>query len=70
MDTAGQVERFMRRVEAAAGSSRPSKRQSRLTARAEREAASRRGPETEDAAAEAPADDAVGAAAAGSGETA
>ena len=36
VDTAGQVERFMRRVEAAAGSSRPSKRQSRLSARAER----------------------------------
>jgi large subunit ribosomal protein L31 len=49
VDTAGQVERFMRRVEAAAGSSRPSKRQSRLTARAERNAASRRGPEAEDA---------------------
>ena len=69
VDTAGQVERFMRRVEAAAGSSRPSKRQSRLTARAEREAASRRGPETEDAA-DAPADDAVGAVAAANGETA
>ena len=36
VDTAGQVERFMRRVEAAAGSSRPSKRQSRQTARASR----------------------------------
>ena len=63
VDTAGQVERFMRRVEAAAGSSRPSKRQSRLTARAERSAASRRGPETADAA-EEPADDAVAAVAA------
>ena len=69
VDTAGQVERFMRRVEAAAGSSRPSKRQSRLTARAERDCRFPAGPETEDAAAEAPADDAVGAAAA-AGETA
>jgi large subunit ribosomal protein L31 len=43
VDTAGQVERFMRRVEAAAGSSRPSKRQARLAARAEREAQARRG---------------------------
>jgi large subunit ribosomal protein L31 len=42
VDTAGQVERFMRRVEAAAGSSRPSKRQVRMAARAEREAQSRR----------------------------
>ena len=69
VDTAGQVERFMRRVEAAAGSSRPSKRQSRLTARAERTAASRRDAETEDATAEAPADDAGGAAAAAVDET-
>jgi large subunit ribosomal protein L31 len=58
VDTAGQVERFMRRVEAAAGSSRPSKRQSRLTARAERTAASRRDIETEGATAETPVDDA------------
>jgi large subunit ribosomal protein L31 len=43
VDTAGQVERFMRRVEAAAGSSRPSKRQSRMAARAERETQARRG---------------------------
>ena len=43
VDTAGQVERFMRRVEAAAGSTRPSKRQSRLAARAERDAQARRG---------------------------
>jgi large subunit ribosomal protein L31 len=42
VDTAGQVERFMRRVEAAAGSSRPSKRQARMAARAEREAQARR----------------------------
>jgi large subunit ribosomal protein L31 len=69
VDTAGQVERFMRRVEAAAGSSRPSKRQSRLTARAERSLASRRGPEAEDAAA-APAEDTVEAAATANGETA
>jgi large subunit ribosomal protein L31 len=69
VDTAGQVERFMRRVEAAAGSSRPSKRQSRLSARAERDAANRRGPETEDEAAVAPADDAVEAVAAANGES-
>jgi large subunit ribosomal protein L31 len=68
VDTAGQVERFMRRVEAAAGSSRPSKRQSRLTARAEREAASRRGPETEDATPEE-AENVVAAASGASGET-
>jgi large subunit ribosomal protein L31 len=43
VDSAGQVERFMRRVEAASASSRPSKRQARLAARAEREAQSRRG---------------------------
>jgi large subunit ribosomal protein L31 len=42
VDTAGQVERFMRRVEAAAGSTRPSKRQARLAARADRDAATRR----------------------------
>jgi large subunit ribosomal protein L31 len=41
VDTAGQVERFMRRVEAAEGASRPSKRQARLAARAERMAQSR-----------------------------
>jgi large subunit ribosomal protein L31 len=67
VDTAGQVERFMRRVEAAAGSSRPSKRQSRLNARAERSATSRPGPEIEDAV-EAPVEDMVGAATA-DGET-
>jgi large subunit ribosomal protein L31 len=38
VDTAGQVERFMRRVERAGATSRPSKRQARLAARAEREA--------------------------------
>lgn len=42
VDTAGQVERFMRRVEAASTtSSRPSKRQARLAARADRETQSR-----------------------------
>jgi large subunit ribosomal protein L31 len=70
VDTAGQVERFMRRVEAAAGSNRPSKRQSRLTARAERNAAARRGAETEDEAAVAPVDDAVEVVAAAEGGTA
>jgi large subunit ribosomal protein L31 len=67
VDTAGQVERFMRRVEAAAGSTRPSKRQSRLSARAERNAASRRAPEAEDTVV-GPADDSVEADAA-SGES-
>ena len=43
VDTAGQVERFMRRVEAAAGSARPSKRQVRLAARADRDAQNQRG---------------------------
>src|SRR5215216_2107330 len=69
VDTAGQVERFMRRVEAAAGSSRPSKRQSRLSARAERNAAAQRGPEAEDAAV-APADDAAEAAVAANADSA
>lgn len=40
VDTAGQVERFMRRMEAASG--KPSKRQTRLAARVERDAANRR----------------------------
>lgn len=40
VDTAGQVERFMKRMEAASG--KPSKRQVRLAARAERDVASRR----------------------------
>ena len=69
VDTAGQVERFMRRVEAAAGSSRPSKRQSRLTARAERNAADRRAPEAEETEAGV-AEEVVEAAAATSGESA
>ncbi len=68
VDTAGQVERFMRRVEAAAGSSRPSKRQSRLSARAERNAASRRAPESEEAGV-APAEDTVEEGAAASSES-
>ena len=54
VDTAGQVERFMRRVEAAAASGRPSKRQTRMAARAERDAANRRGPEPEVEVATAP----------------
>jgi len=54
VDTAGQVERFMRRVEAAAASGRPSKRQTRMAARVERDAANRRGPETEAEATSAP----------------
>jgi len=37
VDTAGQVERFMKRMEAASG--KPSKRQVRLAARAERDSA-------------------------------
>ena len=39
VDTAGQVERFMKRMEAASG--KPSKRQVRLAARAERDSAGR-----------------------------
>src|SRR5215210_7107104 len=69
VDTAGQVERFMRRVEAASGASRPSKRQSRLTARAERTAATRRDVETEEAAV-ASADETVEATVAANGESA
>lgn len=52
VDSAGQVERFMRRVEAASSASRPSKRQVRLAARAEREAQSRGRPAEETAEAE------------------
>lgn len=59
VDTAGQVERFMRRMETAAASSRPSKRQSRMAARAERDAQSRRAAEPD-----AGDEDAVGAGAA------
>jgi large subunit ribosomal protein L31 len=72
VDSAGQVERFMRRMESAAGSARPSKRQQRLATRAaEREAQRRReesvaletpDEETEtDAQVAARADDAAGA---------
>lgn len=50
VDTAGQVERFMRRVEAAESANRPSKRQTRLAARAERDAQSRRGSMPDDGA--------------------
>jgi len=56
VDTAGQVERFMKRMEMAAATSRPTKRQTRLAARAERDAETRRRPETEAEEAEAPAD--------------
>jgi large subunit ribosomal protein L31 len=55
VDTAGQVERFMRRVEAAAGSTRPSKRQARLAARAERDVQARGGPADGEQAAESEA---------------
>jgi large subunit ribosomal protein L31 len=48
VDTAGQVERFMRRVETASATGRPSKRKARLSARAEREAQARRGAQAED----------------------
>jgi large subunit ribosomal protein L31 len=60
VDTAGQVERFMKRMEMAQATARPTKRQARLAARAEREAEMRRRPEPEaeevEASAEAPAD--------------
>ena len=52
VDTAGQVERFMRRVEAASGGARPSKRQQRLAARADRDTQTRR-PEQDEAATDA-----------------
>ena len=42
VDSAGQVERFMRRVESAAGAVRPSKRQVRLATRAAQREAQRR----------------------------
>ena len=50
VDTAGQVERFMRRMEAASG--KPSKRQTRIAARVERDTANRR-PTEEQAEADA-----------------
>ncbi len=68
VDTAGQVERFMRRVEAAAGSNRPSKRQSRMAARAEREAANRRPPATEVDEAVAPEGEVAGVGVGSQGE--
>jgi large subunit ribosomal protein L31 len=64
VDSAGQVERFMRRVEAAAGSSRPSKRQVRLAARAERDAQLRRRLDEEPAEGETAAEDETAPAAA------
>jgi large subunit ribosomal protein L31 len=54
VDTAGQVERFMRRMETAAASGRPSKRQARLAARAERDAQTRRPAPAETEAEESP----------------
>jgi large subunit ribosomal protein L31 len=62
VDTAGQVERFMRRMESAAGDGRPSKRQQRLSQRAEKIAADMR--RAEEAAAAAAADEAAARAAA------
>lgn len=41
VDTAGQVERFMKKMETASATGRPSKRQTRLAARADREAEAR-----------------------------
>jgi large subunit ribosomal protein L31 len=41
VDTAGQVERFMRRVEVAESANRPSKRKQRMAARAERDTQNR-----------------------------
>jgi len=57
VDTAGQVERFMRRMESAAGDGRPSKRQQRLLQRSEKIAADRR--RAEEAAAAAAAEEAA-----------
>jgi len=48
VDTAGQVERFMKRMETAAATARPTKRQARLAARAERDVEMRRRPEAEE----------------------
>lgn len=63
VDTAGQVERFMRRMEnAAAGDTRVSKRQQRLGVRAEKLAAERK--RAEEAAAAAAAEEAAARAAA------
>ncbi len=63
VDTAGQVERFMRRMESAAASeARPSKRQLRLSQRAEKLAADKK--RAEEAAAAAAAEEAAARAAA------
>ncbi|MEA2530239.1 MAG: large subunit ribosomal protein [Thermomicrobiales bacterium] len=63
VDTAGQVERFMKRMEsAAANDARPSKRQQRLNQRAEKLAADQR--RAEEAAAAAAAEEAAARAAA------
>lgn len=61
VDTAGQVERFMRRMETVGGA-RPSKRQQRLSLRAEKMAAEQR--RAEEAAAAAAAEEAAARAAA------
>lgn len=52
VDTAGQVERFMRRVEHAEATGRPSKRQQRIAAKAAQRDAQRRRPEETEAEAE------------------
>jgi len=73
VDTAGQVERFMRRVETAASSGRPSKRKSRMAARAERDAQSRRASQPEgeaDTATQAEASGELATAGAASSESA
>ena len=77
VDTAGQVERFMRRVENAAGDTRPSKRQQRLQARADKLAEEQRRAEeyakaqaAEEAAARAAAREAAEAEAAAQAEAA
>jgi len=57
VDTAGQVERFIKRMEGAAGSTRPSKRQVRLNQRSEKLAAERQ--RAEEAAAAVAADEAA-----------
>ncbi|HEU5433372.1 MAG TPA: 50S ribosomal protein L31 [Thermomicrobiales bacterium] len=54
VDTAGQVERFMKRVEHAQGTAaRPSKRQQRIAAKAAQRDAQRRRPDETDAETEA-----------------
>ena len=54
VDSAGQVERFIRKMESAAsGNARPSKRQQRLTSRKAQLEAQRRGAETTDEESEA-----------------